>query len=465
MNFAVVIILIVGLFLRFHRLDELMQFIPDQGWFYLSARDMILTGEIPLVGPQTSHPWIHHGALWTYVLGIILWVFNFNPIAPAYFIAILGVLTIFLFYITLKSMFNQKVAFLGSILYSTSPLVVMNARMPYHTSLIPFFVILLFFLTYKWIKGNVWFFPVITFLLGVLYNLEITTFVYFIAVGIIIGFGYIKKEPWFKKLIHKKLIFTSIISFLIPMIPFILYDISHGWQQTLGFLVWVVWRTIKFPLSLFDQSFISPGSSPSTLSEFFSYYQQLIFAPHSLVSIMILFMTAFFVFWYFTKNLKKNVSSSHILLFLFLSVGLIGLSIHRAPIEADTLLISPFIIILTILSLLWIFKNSFGLVIITIVIFSSFNIWFLESTAFFTKDFWARITFSERMKAVYEIISISKGQPYKLIGKGELSDFPAFIAPYEYLLWWKGQPPRKESSKLKVVIWEKKGNITVYQNK
>ena len=133
----------ISLFLRVFKLNELMMFIGDQGLFYLPARDMILYGTIPLVGPETSHPWIHHGALWTYVLAIILWLFQFNPLAPAYFIAILGVITIFLFYVTLNSMFDRRTAILGSILYATSPLIVMNARMPYHTSPIPFFVIIL----------------------------------------------------------------------------------------------------------------------------------------------------------------------------------------------------------------------------------------------------------------------------------------------------------------------------------
>src|SRR3990167_4745585 len=213
----------ISLFLRVFKLNELMMFIGDQGLFYLPARDMILYGTIPLVGPETSHPWIHHGALWTYVLAIILWLFQFNPLAPAYFIAILGVITIFLFYVTLNSMFDRRTAILGSILYATSPLIVMNARMPYHTSPIPFFVIILFFLSFKLVKGNSWVLPVVTFMLGTLYNHEITTFVYFIAVGIILGFGFtqhlkkgagfIKKELWFKKLLDKRLVLISIVCF------------------------------------------------------------------------------------------------------------------------------------------------------------------------------------------------------------------------------------------------------------
>ena len=39
-NIYIIVILIIGAFLRFDRLDSLMAYIGDQGWFYLSARDM-----------------------------------------------------------------------------------------------------------------------------------------------------------------------------------------------------------------------------------------------------------------------------------------------------------------------------------------------------------------------------------------------------------------------------------------
>jgi len=62
-NLILVIIVLIGGFLRFDRLSALMMFIGDQWWFYLSARDLILTGNIPLVGITSSHIWIYQGPL------------------------------------------------------------------------------------------------------------------------------------------------------------------------------------------------------------------------------------------------------------------------------------------------------------------------------------------------------------------------------------------------------------------
>jgi len=458
-NVAIVGIVLLSFFLRFYKLQDLMMFIGDQGWFYLSARDMILTGKIPLVGPETSHPWIHHGPLWTYVLAIILWVFNFNPIPPAYFIAGLGVVTVWLLYKVSSEMFTKRIGFIASFLYATSPLIVLNARIPYHTSLIPFFAILLFYSVYRWLKGNVYFFPLITFLIAVLYNHELTTFVFSIPLLLLITYGFWKKKKWAIKLLNKKIILYSVFAFLIPMIPFILYDISHGYKQTIGFLVWVGYRLVKFPLNTPINSLVEPSS----------YLVQLILAPSFAISILILSGSIVFFLYIFTLNLRnRNIELGTLLLFLYLFIPLFGLFLHRAPIEADILLISPFIImaIAVFVDRLMSFSLLKKLSILILLFISFVNVRFILSTNYLTintaKD---RLTISKQLRAADSIIKIAKGKNYNLIGQGELSFFPVFTMPYEYLLWWKGYPPKKEKVGLKIVVWEKDGEILVYKQK
>lgn len=472
--FLLVILGISGT-LRFLWLDQLMAFIPDQGWFYLSARDMLLTGNIPLVGPQTSHPWIHHGALWTYALAGLLHLGNFDPVFPGYFIALLGVITVFIFYKIVKSQFDRTIAMGAAMLYATSPLIVMNARIPYHTSPIPFFVILLFFTTYKWVKGSAYMFPLVMFLLAVLYNHEITTFVYAIAVFLIFCYGYLKKTEWFKQILHLKILLISIFSFLIPMIPFFLYDIHHGYRQTFGFLFWVFYRIVKLPLSVINPSFQSSGSNPSTIPEFLLYYQQLLFSYNKEISLFLLFVALLYSAWYMWTHIsisktrkvfwfykfKTQIHLSYALLFLFLGVGIVGLFVHRVPIEADTLLISPFIIILTALSILWICKNNTLPFFMICIFISAYNMLFLINTNLMTNmGSISRITFQERMDAVETVIKLSRGKQFTIVGKGELSDFPVFLMPYEYLLWWSGYPVSFFTNN-KIVIEEKNGNVYV----
>src|SRR5260221_5098084 len=62
--YLVIVILVITVFLLFYRLSDLMPFIGDQGWFYMSARDMVLYRQMPLVGITSSHVWLHQGPYW-----------------------------------------------------------------------------------------------------------------------------------------------------------------------------------------------------------------------------------------------------------------------------------------------------------------------------------------------------------------------------------------------------------------
>jgi len=480
-EFIFIILLIgVSLFLRTYNLSSVMQFIPDQGWFYLSARDMLLTGHIPLVGPPTSHPWIHHGPLWTYMLGILLFMFNFDPVMPAYFIAVLGTITVVLFYFVVKIMFGFRLAIFSTILYAASPLIVLNSRIPYHTSPIPFFVILLFFFVFLWTKGKMWTFPVITFILGVLYNHEITTFVYFICVVLVFLYGIVNKKQWSKKLLHVKVASISLLTFLIPMIPFVLHDVQNGYGQTVKFLIWVGYRIVKAPLALIHPSFVSSGSNPSTFGEFFVYYTQLIFAFNSHIALLVLISSCIYLLSKTKKYIHVSrcsnvfkigvhfeaIKSEYALLVLFVLVGFVGLLTHRVPIEADTLLIAPFIIIITAITIFWILNSKFKLALCLIILIAAANAYYLFHTNYLTQNTkHNRITYEARMQAVGKVIHIANGNSYTIVGRGELSDFPVFLMPYEYLLWWMKSPVEKTNSEKTIEIWEQGDTIKVIEIK
>ena len=145
-KFLLSCVLIIGAFLRFARLSTLMAFIGDQGWFYLSARDLLLTWNIPLVGITSSHTWLHQGALWTYMLAPILWLFNFNPVGGAYLAVVLGIISIIAIYIVGKDLSkNEETGLIAAFLFATSPLVIIHSRIPYHTAPIPLATLLFIF--------------------------------------------------------------------------------------------------------------------------------------------------------------------------------------------------------------------------------------------------------------------------------------------------------------------------------
>ena len=127
-------ILTLALFLLTFGINEFFPFIGDQGWYYLSARDLVVQGKIPLVGITTSHTWLHHGALFTYMLAIALWLFSFYPLAGVFVTIPITLGAILLLYKLGTLMFGRAVGLTCAFLFATSPLVLVNTRMAYHTS-------------------------------------------------------------------------------------------------------------------------------------------------------------------------------------------------------------------------------------------------------------------------------------------------------------------------------------------
>src|SRR3990167_5899378 len=208
-NLIFVIIVLIGVFLRFDRIDTLMMFMGDQGWFYISARDMVLNGNIPLVGITSSHTWLHQGPLWTYMLAAALFVSNFNPLSGVILSSLIGTITIFIVYRIGSDFFSAKVGLAASLLYATSPLVIIHARMPYHTSPIPVFVALLFYSLLKVLRGKSMYFPIVILCLSLLYNFELATVVFFPSVLLVLGLGIYKREKWVRPLKSRKIIILS----------------------------------------------------------------------------------------------------------------------------------------------------------------------------------------------------------------------------------------------------------------
>jgi 4-amino-4-deoxy-L-arabinose transferase-like glycosyltransferase len=221
-----------------------MPFIGDQGWFYLSARDLLVHGQIPLVGIASSHTWLHQGPLWTYMLSFVLLVSKFNPISGAYLTVGFGVLTTFLMYLLGKEMFSQKVGLIAALLYSSSPLIISFDRMAFDPSLIPFFTVLYLFALVKWLKGNIYYFPLTLLLLAILYNLELATFTLTFPFILIFIYGLFKRATWIKKLLNIRIILSSVLLPSVIMLPVIIYDFSNGFKQTIVFVGWDALQTI-----------------------------------------------------------------------------------------------------------------------------------------------------------------------------------------------------------------------------
>ena len=441
----------LGFFLRSFRIDQTMPFIGDQGWFYLSARDMIINNTIPLVGIASSHPWLHQGALWTYLLGGWLWFFQWNPISGAYLSILLDSLAVIFFYNVAASLFSRRAGVIVAALYATSPLIIFNARMPYHTSPIPLVTIIFLYVLFQWVNGKKNYFPLVIMTLAILYNLEIATFVLTILTAIVFVYGLIKRKQWVWELFNRKTFMWTIVSFLMVMLPMLVYDSSHGYPQTLGFIAWIGYKVLV--LFGYPQLNPTPLISWSTMFSFAGeQYTKLLF-PNSWIVAGIIFCGS--LGYLFTKR-----TSNFVLLSLLTIIPLLGLFAVKTPSEAYLPMLFPSLLLGVAVFFDMLMKDRrlkrHILFLLSIIVVA--NSYYLFSNVINSPD-----SFTQRFAAAKEIVSQANNTEYNIKGTGSGSQFKSFTMNYHYLTWWLGHEPSTTVQKNQFIITEKRDKIEVKQ--
>lgn len=218
-SLALLLIFSTGIFLRTYHIYPLMTFIGDQAWFYLSARDALLTGQFPIAGITSSITWLNQGPLWTYLLIPALFFSGFNPISGAVISIAFGIASMLLLHVLARRWFGATAAMFAVAIFSVLPSVVINARMPYHTSLIPFFSLI--FIACLYLKR---YFTAMLFL-GFLYQSHLLTFIFWpLAVWYI-------RAPKLRYL----------LGFALGILPFII----SGPVQVFGIFKWLAYHLLR----------------------------------------------------------------------------------------------------------------------------------------------------------------------------------------------------------------------------
>jgi len=455
-KYALLLLLVFGLslFLRLYNLSSGMTFIGDQSWFYLSAREMLMTGKIPLVGITSSHTWLHQGPLWTYILSVALKLSNYSPLSGAYLTVIAGSFTCVLIYILGSKMFTKRIGIIASFLYAVSPLVIFFDRMPYHTTLIPLFTLLYFFSLYKWITGNIKYFPITLMLLAILYNFELATFSLVLPVILVFILGFLKKKKWVIRLFNKQIMFLSVILPALVMLPIITYDFSHGFKQTIVFLGWTLYKPFSFLIKSSGANIFS--TFPTVINFIATNLQRLILGQSLITSLSIFFLSIIVVI---NKD-RANYFISKVLLLFLLLISLGGIVLSQSPSDAYLPIIFPFVIFLIALFFDRLLKIKYlkylALLLLLGIIFA--NAYFSFNQDKTSSDL------GKRILIINKIIVLSGGREYNLIGEGNGSQFTSFTMNYEYLLWWKGHAPSHRKVDLKFIVSETPKGFVVVEN-
>ena len=232
MRHAFVIIIILGLFLRFYNFGARLEFLGDQGRDGMIIYEAWKEKELPLLGPPVSTGG-YLGPFYYYLIAPFYILSNFNPVIPAYAIAAFDIMAIALLFIILHRRFGYYVSVPAAALYATSPAVVSSTAQLWNPAAVPFFVLTLAYAVHRYTedKNNIWI-ALMGFVIGIMVQLHYSALFYLSAVPAFLAvYGYRTKAKKKLALIIRQLLFF-IVAFLIPLIPFILYELTHEFSNT-----------------------------------------------------------------------------------------------------------------------------------------------------------------------------------------------------------------------------------------
>ena len=219
-----ILILLTAVFLRFYAIKDYIIFLGDQGRDVLIVKNIIVDKKFTLLGPTASVGGFYLGPFYYYMMILPLWIAGFNPVGPAYMVALIGVATVFLIYKFIARLFNETSGLLAAFLYAISPLAVTGSRFSWNPNTVPFFTLLLFITIYFALtKKHWWLFVACGAILGICFQLHYLTLS--LAPLAIILFVDKNLLLWFKRIIF------AILGGLLTFFPFLLFEARHGFNN------------------------------------------------------------------------------------------------------------------------------------------------------------------------------------------------------------------------------------------
>ena len=148
------LVLLLSIFLRVYRLDELTTFGGDQGMDFLAVRDMVLYHKWTLIGLKTSIAPFFQGPLYLYILYPFFLLFHLQPIAGPIAAVFVSTATIIILYITVRKFFSSGFALLSTLFFAVSPEFIIYGNTPLYQNFLPFFIVLTIYLFLTEKKNN-----------------------------------------------------------------------------------------------------------------------------------------------------------------------------------------------------------------------------------------------------------------------------------------------------------------------
>ncbi|MBI4999438.1 glycosyltransferase family 39 protein [Candidatus Gottesmanbacteria bacterium] len=295
-----------------------MTFLGDEGRDVLVVKRMLVDHKFTLLGPTASVGGFFLGPIYYYFMLPFLWVFRLDPVGPAIMVALFGIATVLLIYKVGQDFFDQKTGLVAALLYALSPLVIAYSRSSWNPNLMPFFSLLIIWLTWKTIIENKPMFLILVgFFFGIAIQLHYLVTFLMVIVGVYLFFFYRKKLTTYY------LLLTT--SFLLGWLPFLLFELRHSFPN-----LRTLYQFIFFgkETGLVTQRFISIMTDVT-----FRLFNRLVTNNYEmLANILLIASLSLFIFLWLRNRRDEKLFKTYSLIGLWLVLGICLFGFYQKPI-------------------------------------------------------------------------------------------------------------------------------------
>ncbi len=212
-----VIIILLGLYLRFYRIETSLKFGWDQARDSWKVRDILVKHQLVLNGPRTGIGHFHLGPLYYYLLTPFYFMTNLDPTAANYFNMLANMFNFIAIYLVTKKLFSQNLGLFAVALYASNNFMINYGKIPWNISLVPGVSFIIFYCLHNAMSGDHRFFAAALFWIGMFFNLHFSAVVFILIIPLTLIFVKDKKSAvtWCIK---------GLPLFLVWLVPVIIYN-------------------------------------------------------------------------------------------------------------------------------------------------------------------------------------------------------------------------------------------------
>lgn len=428
-SFAVAIRLIPILTGRFF-----FHFDPARDWLWV--RDLVILKRPTLIGPWASLQGIFYGPLTYYFLAIFFWLFNGHPIGGSVYVLLANSVALVIFFYFLRRVFNNRVAFFGLILLSFSSISLHTSTFIFPSNHSILLTVLFLLPLYRLTKGAVQALPWVFFLVGLGVHVNLFWPVFLIPYVIFLVY-------WLRVKLSLQLAIKSLVLFLTPLLPQIVFDLRHEFLQTKSLLAFISGQNqslggnLTFLPQIIDR-----------LKLFFSIYQQSVGVQQVYITLFLLALVSLTYLASFRKS--NNLEQKRFLVSLIALIGFFFIEAVIFPAQFKLWYIYGLAPIFALLVSV-VFDQLYSATSIAQLLVIGYLFFFsLSNVQIFLPKLDPKIKedmglFKNQQEVVSRVLEMGRDDIYAVYTYTE----PIYDYPYQYLFWWwkrqTGQGPVKYS--------------------